>query len=90
MTTAWRQNLILESFYGNTLEQSSFRWGPQRRLRVETAQDPEVFFVSRAAAHLITWVSEHRLRVLMLLLLAILVACEVLFVIRSRPESQPV
>jgi hypothetical protein len=90
MTTAWRQNLILESFYGDTLERSSFRWRPQPRLRVEAAQDPEVFFVSRAAAHLITWVSEDRLRVLMLLLLAILVACEVLFVIRSRPESQPV
>jgi VanZ family protein len=89
MTSAWRQNLILESYFGKTLEQSSFQWRPRQRSRVEAAQDPEVFFVSRAAAHLITGVGEGKLRVLMLALLGALAGCEALFVIRSRPQSPP-
>jgi hypothetical protein len=89
MTAAWRQNLILESSFGDTLERSSFKWGPQRRESIEAAQDPGAVFVSRAAAHLITRVSEGRLRTLMLALFAALVACEILLVTRFRPESPP-
>jgi hypothetical protein len=89
MTTAWRQNLILEKYFGNTLEQSSFRWKPRLRERVEAAQDPAAYFVSRAAAHLITGVSEGRLRILMLALLATLIACDLQFATRSRPEARP-
>jgi hypothetical protein len=89
MTTAWRENLILEKFFGNTLDRSPFRWGPGRRSEVETAQDPDVVFVSRAGAHLITWVSEGQLRVLMLALFAALVACDVFCFTLSRPESPP-
>ncbi|MCW8985120.1 MAG: VanZ family protein [Thermoanaerobaculales bacterium] len=87
MTTAWRENLILEKFFGSTLGQSSFRWGPRRRNEVEAAQDPDVTFVSRAGAHLITRVSEGQLRALMLALFAALGACGVFGSTRSRPES---
>jgi hypothetical protein len=76
MTTAWRENLILESFFGDTLQQSSYRWSPRRRHEIEEAQDPDEIFVSRAGAHLITAISEVRLRALMLMLLAALVACD--------------
>jgi len=89
MTTAWRENLILENFFGNTLEQSTYRWGPRRRKEAEAAQDPEVVFVSRAAAHLITRFSEGQLRALLLALFGALVACDVFFSTRSRPGSQP-
>ena len=89
MTNAWRQNLILENYFGNTLEQSTFDWGPQRRKQVEVAQDPEAVFVSRVAAHLITGVSEGRLRVLMLALLAALIVCDVVVLNRPQPESPP-
>lgn len=89
MTAAWRENLILESFFGNTLEQSSYRWGPGRRNEVKTAQDPGEFFVSQAGVHLITAVSEGQLRILMLALFAVLVSCDVLLATRSRPGSQP-
>jgi hypothetical protein len=90
MTTAWRQNLILESFFGNTLEHSSFAWKPRLRGRVEAAQNPQDVFVSRAGEHLITGLSEARLRALMVVLLAALIVCEILLVIRSRPESRAV
>jgi len=89
MTTAWRENLILENFFGNTLEQSTYRWGPRRRKEAEAAQDPEVVFVSRAAAHLITKFSEGQLRALLLALFGALVACDVFFSTRSRPGSPP-
>jgi hypothetical protein len=89
MTTAWRENLILENFFGSTLDQSSFRWGPRQRKETEGAQDPDVFFVSRAGAHLITRVSEGQLRTLMLALFAALVACDVFGARRSRPGSLP-
>jgi len=89
MTTAWRENLILENFFGSTLEQSAFRWGPLRRKETEAAQDPDVFFVSRAGAHLITRVSEGQLRTLMLALFAALVACAVFGATRFRPGSPP-
>jgi hypothetical protein len=87
MTTAWRENLILEKFFASTLEQSAFRWAPERRNAVEAAQDPDVFFLSRAGAHLITRVSEGRLRALLLALFAALVACDVFCSSRSRPGS---
>jgi hypothetical protein len=89
MTTAWRQNLILESYFGNTLEHSSFRWMPRLRGRVEAAQNPESVFVSRAAAHLITGVSEGRLRALMAALLTALIVSEILLVIRSQQAPRP-
>jgi hypothetical protein len=86
MTNAWRENLILESYFGNTLDQSSFRWRPRMRRRIEAAQDPKQIFVSRAASHLITRVSEGQLRTMLLLLFAALVCCDALLVTRSRLE----
>jgi len=89
MTTAWRENLILENFFGNTISQSTFRWGPRPSSEAEVTQYPDESFVSKAGAHLITAVSEGQLRTLMLALFAVLVACDVFSAIRSRPESQP-
>jgi hypothetical protein len=90
MTTAWRENLILESFFGNTLERSSFQWAQRLRNEIEEAQDPDEIFVSRAGAHLITRVSEGRLRALMLAVFAALLACDLFAATRSRPGSPPV
>ena len=89
MTTAWRENLILETFFGNTLEHSTSRWGPRPSIEAEAAQDPDEFFVSQVGAHLITAVSEGQLRALLLALFGALVACDVFFSTRSRPGSQP-
>lgn len=87
MTTAWRENLILEEFFTSTLEHSSYRWGPSRRAEVEAAQDPKEFFVSRAGAHLITRVSEGQLRALMVMLFVALMACDLFLATRSRRGS---
>jgi hypothetical protein len=90
MTSAWRENLILENFFGDTLDQSSFRWRQAMRVRVEAAQDPKQIFVSRAGTHLITRVSAGRLRVMLLALFTVLVACDTLLFTRPRREVPPV
>lgn len=89
MTTAWRENLILETFFGNTLEHSTSRWESSRKIEVEAAQDPDEPFLSRVGAHLITAVSEGQLRTLLLALFTALVVCDVFGATRSRPGSQP-
>ena len=89
MTTAWRENLILETFFSNTLEHSTSRWGPRPRIEAEAAQDPDEFFVSLVGAHLITAVSEGQLRTLLLALFTALVVGDVFGATRSRPGSQP-
>jgi hypothetical protein len=87
MTTAWRENLILENFFSQTLELSPYTWNARRKAEVETAQDPETFFVSRVGAHLITRVREGPLRAMMLGLFVVLVGCDLLLATRSRPPS---
>jgi hypothetical protein len=87
MTAAWRENLILESFFGQTLELSPYSWTARRKAEAEAAQDPEKFFVSRVGSHLITRVREGPLRATMLALLAVLIACDLLIATRSRPPS---
>jgi hypothetical protein len=85
MTTAWRQNLILEQAFSNTLAQSPYGWGPRVKARVEDAQDPGAFFVSRVGAHLITRLSEGQLRGFMVVVLVALLACDIALARRSRP-----
>lgn len=87
MTAAWRENLILESFFGRTLGLSPYSWNARRKAEVEVAQDPGEFFVSRVGAHLITRVKEGPLRAMMLALFAFLVACDLLLATRSRPSA---
>jgi hypothetical protein len=75
MTTAFRENLILERFFAATFAASSFAWPPKLRAQAAAGQDPGARFVSSVGAHLITAVSEGALRVLMLALFAALVVC---------------
>lgn len=87
MTTAWRENLILEGYFGSTLRQSGYRWDAIQSREIEAAQNQDEIFVSRAGEHLVTRVSEGQLRGLLLALLAVLAVCEAAIAIRSRPES---
>ena len=89
MTAAWRQNLILERVFPNTLSRTSYGWGPRVRAEVEDAQNPGAVFVSPVAAHLVTRLSEGQLRAMMLLVLIALVACDIALSMRSRPEAPP-
>jgi len=77
MTVAARENRILEQVFGTTLSRSTQSWSDRQRGAVESAGDPDARFVSRVAGHLITAVSEPRLRFLMLAALVLLVAGEV-------------
>jgi len=93
MTTAVRENLILERFFGATLDQSSYSWPTRRRAMFEEAHDADAEFVSDVAAHLITSASEQTLRALMVSALVALLICDLLLgsypATRSPPGSQP-
>ena len=89
MTNAARENEILESIFRNTLESSMFVWPEHRRFTVEAAQDPAARYVSRVSAHLITRVSEPRLRTLMLCLIFLLLAVDIALGDRVSPSRPP-
>jgi len=93
MTTAVRENLILEQFFGATLATSSYPWPPRRRATFIAAHDEDAVFTSDVAKHLITWVSEKTLRALMISALVALLFCGLLLgrsaATRSLRGSQP-
>ncbi len=89
MTVAARENRILEQVFGTTLLRTTQSWTDRQRQAVEAAGDPDARFVSRVAGHLITAVSEPRLRALVLAALVLLVAGDVVlsrFLRRSARE----
>ena len=88
MTAAFRENLILETAFGATIGRSSFAWSPRKRAQIEIAQDPEAVYTSRVGAHLITTITESRLRGLLLVFFVALVVCD-LVTMRSRSRSRP-
>jgi hypothetical protein len=94
MTTAFRENLILERVFGAALARSSYPWPPHRRLAIESAQDENSVFVSKVGAHVITAVSEAEMMSLMAGILVALVICDLLLGYGAtrgpRPESPPV
>jgi hypothetical protein len=92
MTVAFRENLILENFFGETLARSSFQWRKALREKAATAQNREARFISNVAGHLITAVSEPHLRMLMLVALCTLMVCDLLLrrsLTRPQKEQSP-
>ena len=86
MTTAYRENLILEHVFGATLARSSYPWPPPRHVEIESAEDDRTIFISNAGSHLITAVSESTLRTIMVVILIALVICDLL--LSRRPRSR--
>jgi VanZ family protein len=87
LTVAFREQRILESAFGRTLEASSFAWPQPLRDRVAAGQDHETRYSSAVASHLITWIGEGMLRALMAALLAALIVCDL--AIGSRRATPP-
>lgn len=90
LTAALRENMILESFFGDTLAESAFAWPGRRREAVRRSQDSSAAYVSPVAKHLITRISERTLRALMVSVLIALVVCDLLLARSSstRPRSR--
>lgn len=73
ITTAWYENRLVETFFKNTLGESSFQWNPQLREQIARSHAPHTDFHSAAGSHLITFVSERALRIVLLLLVAVMI-----------------
>jgi VanZ like family len=84
ITIAWCENRLVETLFGNTLDQSSYPWSPELRERLDASHDPDPGFRSAAGSHLITFASERFLRVVLLLLAAVMIMLD-LWIGRSQP-----
>ena len=89
MTTAFRENLILERVFGSTLAHSSYPMPPARRAEIESAEDDASVFVSKVAAHVITVMTKSTLRSIMIAILIALVICDLLLRRGPRSRSRP-
>jgi hypothetical protein len=65
-TAAFREQQILETFFGRTLAASRSHLEPRRRQWLERHADPDATYVSRAGGHLVTWISEEALVTILL------------------------
>jgi hypothetical protein len=77
MTTAFREDQILETYFPTILEQSGRRYRKHRRLilaQVELLEEP---FVSQVSLHLITTFSELQMRIGVLILVGLLLGLDI-------------
>jgi hypothetical protein len=58
LTVAWREQLILERHFGETLRRSRFALGPEARAHLAAAQLPELAYESAVSRELVTAVGE--------------------------------
>jgi hypothetical protein len=74
-TVALREHQILEQFFFTTLRSSRYRLPGAELDALRRQHLPEMYMVSKAGSHLITWISEGRLRAALLgVICALLVA----------------
>lgn len=85
-TAAWRENQILEGYFGRTLAHSRSVWDDTSRGAAKALFDPSLPFESKVSVHLITAMGQGQVVGLLLLaLLAVLVAERLLGGGRSNP-----
>lgn len=84
MTIALREERLLETVFGATLKQSRFRLTTDTRAKLVAEADPDAPFDSRVARHLVTSISELRLRVLLGCLIVLGLAVDFWIGRRSR------
>lgn len=88
MTAAAREQRILEGIFGDTLSRSNHAWSDRQRAAVAASENPDARFVSKVAGHLITAISEARLRFLLVSLLILLVAADVMLSRSLRRQAR--
>ena len=88
MSRADRENRILEKYFGQTLNQSSYVWDEEQRALLERDPADDLPFESRVSLDLVTSVNELQIALLFVLLLA----CMVGFSLYSkfRMNQQPI
>jgi hypothetical protein len=77
-TVALRQHQILETFFTRTLKNSAQDLSAPTIEVLRRQQDSDMLWASWTSRHLITWISEPVLRVLMIALIVVLIALDVI------------
>jgi hypothetical protein len=88
MTTAYRENQILETYFPTIFEQSG-RLGRHRRLALDRAELLDEPFVSQVSVHLITSFSELQMQIGVLLLLGLLLAFDIWLGRLGKDQQEP-
>ncbi len=87
-TAAYRENLILERYFPQSLALSNASLPPAKRRRLEELHQPRAEFDSQASEWLLTSFSEAQARWLLLVILAVLIIAERLSCRRLKAENQ--
>jgi hypothetical protein len=86
-TVAWRENQILERFYGHMLRASGNTWDASFTERVKEHHDPGRPYVSPVSATLITRLTEGQVRCLFLMGILMMILAECLAVRRLEGKN---
>jgi hypothetical protein len=71
-TVAYRENQILEKYFGETLRRSSCAWAPEQAAAIEKKMDPSLRYKSEVSADLLTGFTERQMWAAVLLALIVL------------------
>lgn len=66
LSIAWRENLILEGWFPETLKASGLQWAPSLSEFAQTNQDPDYWHDSAVSQHLFTHISKSKLRAIII------------------------
>lgn len=84
-TAAWRENRILEGYFGHTLAHSRSGWDETRRAAAQALADPDLPFESKVSVHLITVMGEGQVRALLMTTLLLVLVVERWLARRGTP-----
>lgn len=84
LTVAYRENQVLERFFGTTLHYSVFSLPEAMLATLETAHDPDQAFASKTGSHLITKFSEPALRSILLSLAVLFIVLDIIIGVLDR------
>ncbi len=84
-TVAWREHLILESYFGHTLAASKSAFPARRVARLKGHDQADMEFFSKVSAGLVTTVSETQLRILLAVVIFLLLVLD-RFLARRKVE----
>ena len=76
---AWGEQLVLETYFGNTLALTVYQLAPERRASLQALAADSGRFVSRAEEHLFAWLSERQL------IICLVSSCIILLLANAAP-----
>lgn len=84
---AYKENLILEKFYGNTIKKSIYAWEEDKMKEAEALIDKSKPYKSPVSANLFTPFSEKTMWVVIFVIISILIAINIFLSLKERQKN---